>query len=165
MARTTIDDSILTSVADSIRAKTETTESISPLYFADMIDSISGGGELPDNMIIGEFTPQTNLETYTVSHDKGKTPYLAVCFAENIDSETTPYAMVVAIGIMSNNDGGLKGNSMLYNGYSGNTGSFVTNYTSVSEMTDTSVTFSARGGSYTYKTGVTYQYILMFSEV
>lgn len=45
MGRVTISDVILTDVADAIREKTKTSDTISPLNFADMIMSIVGGDE------------------------------------------------------------------------------------------------------------------------
>jgi len=45
MGRVTISDVILTDVADAIREKTKTSDTISPLNFADMIMSIVGGSE------------------------------------------------------------------------------------------------------------------------
>ena len=51
MSRVTIDDGILTDVAESIRNKNGTTESISPIDFATLIDGISAGQGDSDNSV------------------------------------------------------------------------------------------------------------------
>lgn len=164
MSRVFINDSTLTAIGNAIRQKSGSSGLLLPSNMAEAIASIpSGGGEsgLPDNWVVGEFTPQSDLETYTVSHNHGSKPFLAICFTD-IRNNTKKYGMQVSVA--ATQDDATYTHASLVNNYTGAMNAFATNYTAVSEMSESVVTFTARGGNYTYKTGVTYTYVLVFQE-
>lgn len=69
--------------------------------------------------------------------------------------------MMIAVGL---NRGENTTNAMTFLNYLGELSAFSINYTAVSEFTDSVVTFAARGGNYTYKQGITYNYIIVFQD-
>lgn len=66
MARVTIDDEILTGIADAIRDKTETEDGISPLNFAQMIESISGGED--NGLFFQEYSSANDVQLNNYTH-------------------------------------------------------------------------------------------------
>lgn len=165
MANVFIDDSVMSSIANAIRSKSGTTQTYLPSEMPSAIENIpsgGGGSDLPENWVIGQFTPQTDIENYTVTHNKGKAPFLALVFADNSPSVKNPYGMLVSVGF---NRGETIASALTTNNNQGSPNAFSVTYTAVSEMSENTVTFASRGGNYTYKTGVTYSYLLVFSEV
>ena len=73
-------DADLTSVANAIRTKGETSESLSfPSDFISAINAIDtggggGGGDLPDNMSIEDYTVSTTSALHTITHSLWKIP-------------------------------------------------------------------------------------------
>lgn len=86
MAKVTINESTLTSIADAIREKTSTSDRIQAIDMADMILSIEGGGgsgTLP--MTYGSFTPTEKIdcENYPeIKHGLQKKPDVMILYAE-----------------------------------------------------------------------------------
>lgn len=130
--------------------------------FANVLVAVSGGGGLPDNIVMGDMTPQSNLTEYTVSHDKGIVPVAALLYADDLQSTST-YLHTMSLGIQGQ-DGNINA-CMSYNQYNGSRASIASNYGGISAMTDTQVTFNTRGGNYVMKSGFLYHYILLFKEV
>lgn len=161
MAKVSIEESTLTDIADAIRAKYGAEEQIPVSAMGTIISNIPSGGEgLPSDMIVGEFIPQTDIEQYSVSIDKGIIPVFAVCFATNAVTNTKAYCQIMSLGLRRSTT--IK-QAMTYNSYQGSATDFATNYTAVT-MDDEQVTFKSRGSSYTFKTGVNYKYIIVFQE-
>lgn len=119
-----------------------------------------GGGEsLPSNLIMGDFTAQSDLTEYTVTHNKGVAPVFAVVYAIDMPIGV-PYAQLLVTGVRQ---GDITKKASGYNTYSGTLGDFSTTNSNIS-LSSTSVVFTPRGGSYLFKTGVKYRYIIAFAE-
>lgn len=127
--------------------------------FANVNVSVPTGGGMPDNMVIGEFTPDTDEETHTVTYSKDKTPIMAICFVKE-KPVATPYLHIASVGL-------LVGDSPISAvAYTAGNGSMPTtwsaSYSGVNEMTATSVTFKTRASNYLMKSGFTYSYVIIF---
>lgn len=127
--------------------------------FASVNVNVPTGGGLPDNMVIGEFTPDTDEETHTVTYSKDKTPIMAICFVKE-KPVATPYLHIASVGL-------LVGDSPISAvAYTAGNGSMPTtwsaSYSGVNEMTSTSTTFKTRASNYLMKSGFTYTYIIVF---
>ena len=79
--RVTIDNSILTDIADSIREKGGASGLLAPQNMAEAISNISGGGGgLPFNVTYGDlvFQSEINIQNYEINHGLGVKPTLFV---------------------------------------------------------------------------------------
>lgn len=126
-------------------------------------DSGSGGGgggeSLPSNLIMGDFTAQSDLTEYTVTHNKGVAPVFAVLYAVDM-----PYGVNYAhLGNCGIRQGDITKKMTAYNTYQGYIGDPTLTYGNV-VMENNAVTFVSRGGTYTFKTGIKYRYIIAFAE-
>ncbi len=77
MAVRRIEDSALTAVADAIREKTGSTDTMTVGDMPAAIASITAGGGLPDNMAVGSFTcpgEHSALGNFTIEHGLGTVP-------------------------------------------------------------------------------------------
>lgn len=152
-----INSSTLTSIADAIRAKLGTTGTIAVSQMATKIGEISDG--LPSNFVIGTHTPTADESSFEVEIEQNTIPSVAICFADNIATNSTAYCQTMCVGF--NRNGSAVKNASGFNNYQGGANDFATNYNAVA-MTDTKVTFNARGGSYLFKKDVPYTYIIVF---
>ena len=110
-------------------------------------------------MIVGEFTPTSDVETYTVTFDKGDAPIIALCFAADIRSNNASCAMQFATGFLGFSNNIISAISI--NNWDGNVINEISPYyAGVTVMNSNSVTFSSRGGTYLYKAGVRYIYFI-----
>ena len=116
----------------------------------------------PSNIVFGEFTIDSDTDVYTVTHNKGVLPALSLCYIDNIGNNYSGYAHLVSIGMYRDEDNHPSATS--YNNFQGNPQPFMANYGGVREYTDNTVTFNARGGSYVFKAGALYHYILIFRK-
>ena len=77
MAVRRIEDSALAAVADAIREKTGSTDTMKVGDMPTAIASITAGGGLPDNMAVGSFTcpgEHSALGNFTIEHGLGTVP-------------------------------------------------------------------------------------------
>ncbi len=89
--RITIDNSILTDIADSIREKGGASGLLAPQAMAEAIQAISGGGsDLPFKVAYGDivFQTETNIQNYEINHELGVKPTLFVLWK----SDTNDFA-------------------------------------------------------------------------
>lgn len=157
-----IDKSTLEGIGDAIRMKKGTSDLIAVPNLAEEILTIpSGGGELPDWIVMGEFTPQQNLLEYSVSNPKGKLPLAVFLYAE-VFFNSKAYMHKITMGFMDST-------STLryvgaYNNNNGALGAPNLTYAYIKEYTAESIVFGTRGGQYTFPIGSTYKYFLFFEE-
>lgn len=157
-----IDKSTLEGIGDAIRMKKGTSDLIAVPNLAEEILTIpSGGGELPDWIVMGEVTPQTNLTEYTVAHNKGKAPTVAIMYAEDMGSNRA-YLQKISVGALQG--GTHMSGATAYNSYQGAYGGFSANVFGVKAMNESIVTFQPRGSNYVFLMGFTYKYFLFFEE-
>lgn len=103
MAEYLIQDNTLTDIADAIREKTNTTESIMPIDFAALIKSISGGDgsglKLRETPLAktGTFKP-TSETAVTITHDLGVVPDYVMISMLNDPIGTIPYVTLYSMG-------------------------------------------------------------------
>ena len=103
MAEYLIQDNTLTDIADAIREKTNTTESIMPIDFAALIKSISGGDgnglKLRETPLAktGTFKP-TSETAVTITHDLGVVPDYVMIGMLNDPIGTIPYVTLYSMG-------------------------------------------------------------------
>lgn len=73
-----IDDSALTAIANAIRAKTGSTETMKVGDMPTEIAAIEGGSSLPSGITVGSFTCPSGsypaLGNFTITHELGKVP-------------------------------------------------------------------------------------------
>lgn len=67
--------------------------------FANVNVNVPTGGGLPDNMVIGEFTPSSNKETHTITYSRDKAPIMAICFVKEKPA-VTPYLHLASVGLL-----------------------------------------------------------------
>lgn len=82
MARVSIDDGILTDVANAIREQYGEDERINPLDFAELISAIEGGGG-ESQFNITATTLATESQTLTFEHDLGRKPIFCAIIPTN----------------------------------------------------------------------------------
>lgn len=130
--------------------------------FASALVAVEGGGgDLPEWIEVGEFTPQQNLATYTISHNKGREPQCAVYLADELHS-TTAYLAKIGFGFRYG-DGGL-GSGCAFNNNTGTMSSFSTAYAGIDSMDTENVVIKSRNATYQFKIGYTYKYIIIFKD-
>lgn len=78
-----IRDDTLSDIASAIKEKTGSSAPIKVSDFAEAIMGISGGGELPPNVFVTEFSPAEPTNVVTIEHTLGKTPYFWGVFAKS----------------------------------------------------------------------------------
>ena len=142
----------LTQIADAIRSKDGTTDSIVATDFPQRIlDIPSGGGSgLPDNIKTGTFTvAEDTIETMTIPHGVGVTPIRVYIFPDNPEYiiGNIAYSFVggassASVAYVTNNTAGA---SDRYNAYT------IT-------VDETNITITNVDTSYKIRSGVTYRW-------
>lgn len=151
----------LTDIANAIRSKDGTSAPIVANDFPQKILDIPSGGGLPDDMIIGDFTPQKDVSEYTITHGKSKNPKCIFVYVTEI---TGIYTMRAYLNIsMDTGDEIVERTALSYTPYNSSVPAVLTNTNATPPtFSDERFTIYARSSTYSYKAGVTYHYILVF---
>ncbi len=106
MAKYFVEDTSLTSVADAIRAKSGTTETLEfPGGFVSAVEGITAGGGgngLPYDM--GEFVPTSDTTEATFSHNLGVIPDFVFVWTEEFAGTTNEYGNTTMLGCIAINN-------------------------------------------------------------
>ena len=92
MAEYRVQDTSLSAIAEAIKAKAGTSDSmVFPEGFVEMIEgiSVSGGGGV--KFTTGTFIPAESTMIYTVTHGMGQTPDIVVYWTESATTEAQTY--------------------------------------------------------------------------
>lgn len=107
MAEYLIQDNTLTDIADAIREKTNTTDSIMPMDFAALIKSISSGSsnglKLRETPLVAEGEIQfQEAENTQIIHNLGVIPDIIKISLNSSKICSTPYTVIMGVGFRSN---------------------------------------------------------------
>lgn len=172
MSRVTIDDGILTDIADAIRTQLGENDKINPLDFTDCILAIgSGSGEnsnLPFVYECGEFELLENVTDttngYEIEHGHGSLPVFVACWIDGIITNTSiPAFSSIGCTHFINSSGTPlgAGTDMMVNYQKTHTTS---SRTLMVYATDDTFVIKPYDTSYPWRTGFTYKWIAIFSE-
>ena len=162
MSKYVINDTTLIGIGDAIRTKKGTSAQIPVPDLASEILSIPTGGGMPPWVVSGEFTPTEDIESYTVTNNKGVLPIVALLYAEDRYNPTR-YMHIMSVGSIKS-DESITGALQNASGQTPpNVGAISVAYNGISEFDNTKVTFVTRSG-YPFKTGYKYKYFIFFEE-
>lgn len=162
MSKYVINDTTLVGIGDAIRTKKGTSAQIPVTNLASEILSIPTGGSMPNWIVSGEFTPTEDIESYTVTHNKGKLPIVALLYAED-KFNPVKQMHIISVG-NTKTDETITGALQNANGQTPpSIGAISVAYNGISEFDNTKVTFFARSG-YPCKAGHKYKYFIFFEE-
>lgn len=164
--RVSIDDGILTGIADAIRGQYGETEPISPLDFAELIEAIEGGGSggLPFSLEYGEINPLSDSENLTIDYTLGKIPQIVLVWKDDEADNPPPSTNCGACMVLKKD--GTAINSKIWSVYSGGNGvlySMELSETSVVATEDT-ITVKARSSTYSWKANNQYKWLIIGNE-
>lgn len=120
-------------------------------------DSGSGGGSSDPNIIVGEWSPTSDTDRLTVPLTRQDTPSFVALWCPNMDKVN--YGQLTSIGVYR--DGTSKKTSN-YNTYNSSFADWST-YGGAT-ISSSSVVFEARGGTYLFKAGMRYRYMIAYPE-
>lgn len=162
--RYSITESTLTGIADAIRTGTGSTGPIPVPNFATLIEEIGSSG-FPSNMYYEEGTLYSDTDTIRLYHNKGKVPVVAIAVATNPTISKIAYSQMLHIALKNNVQDSVDYlKAQTYNNYQGRISAITNSNIGAFSADETTASFGARGGSYLWKTGVTYSIILLFEE-
>jgi len=170
MSRVTIDDGILTDVADAIRTQYQDDSPISPLDFAEAILGIEGGGGggMPQGFEYGEVELMDDItDAITIEHNCGQIPNMFLIWTDGFLDRTTDNPIIktstsVACWVTSRSDG----TNVTYGSKTwiiNNSGiSASTNYGGVSSINDEMISVSTRASTYPWRKELTYKWLAIY---
>ena len=156
--RVTIDDSILKGISNAIRRKDGSSALLHPQEMEPAIDSIpsGGGGEL--NVAHGTFVGDGSVKI-TIPNPRSIAPITAALISE---PNTVGYCQRY-ISLYKYADDGVTGGVQIINNSAGSAGVIsASNMSADNAITDTEIVFASRGGNYTFKENVKYDWYLTY---
>lgn len=143
----------LTQIADSIRSKDGTTDTIKATDFPQRILNItSGGGGLPENIKTGTINLSEDSVSVTIEHGLGHVPSAIIFFDEDgvLVNNNLVYSMIEVESIYG-------AQFAIWNDYQGNKTSN-TRYTVVSEINENTFKIVPIADRYYFRSGITYRW-------
>lgn len=171
MSRVTIDDGILTDIADAIRTQYQDDSPISPLDFADAILEIDGGGgeTLPFNMSSGEIELMSDeVDALTIEHNYGAIPNIILLWCDGFSDRTAedtkgikPFTSVACMSVQKSD--GTIFQTTVKTWVSNNQGViFNTNYGGVTYVNENMFTVATRANNYPWRKELTYKWLAIY---
>ena len=176
MEKGLIKESTLTEIADAIRAKLESTETMTPGEVAGKIESISGGGpSYIDKVAEGTITLTSVSAAFTIDHGLGVMPNYFIMYIQGMDvagTETDSFTWVKNnIGIRKYvlfdkyNNVLPRGNGYSLYIYNETVTSFTSSETPTITFNATKISVGSVSGLFNYVKGVPYKWIAMTRKI
>lgn len=146
-----IENSTMQGIANAIRTKTNTNNTMLPSQMASLITNIqSGGVNLPNNIHTGTFTVASDtIDAQTFEHGFNSAPTFLIVLIDEVTTMTSPYSIIGAVVIPGY--GGICRRSS--NGAPGT-------YTQIRpDLSETTVTLSNISSTYKFRAGCTYRWL------
>ena len=160
MAKYAINDSTLTDIADSIRAKRGTSEPILVSSLADEIDLIPAGIPYID---VQEFTMESNATSIVFDYDTTKQMVAFLCYCtDRTVSSTYTQLNTGYIKHYKDNNGAKIGGLLDYQGNEST--SSANGSTTWDDPTVGKATVTTKSSSYYFRAGYTYRVVIIYAE-